>query len=483
MIEYLNKTKKYGIPADYYDHIQVWLNWWKGFYKPFHEFTEINGTAARKRKLYTLKMAKKVSEDWAAILLNEKTQLVIEDKASSEFIQGPEDLQGTGGVLGENDFWTQGNALVEKAFMSGTGAFVPKIFGAIVEGDRIIGTADGKIHIDYLPAYQILPITVRAGRVIDVAFVSIVKNQGEQFIYLETHELIRGRGYRITNEYFKAVNDAITPAPLPEGIAEVIHTGSDVPLFALFSPNVVNTFDNANGLGLSIYAEAIDNLMGVDLAYNNFCRDFKLGGKKVFYNQDIIQRDANGNAITPDDVMQQLFVQVGEGLIDENGKQNAVQEFNPSLRVAENKDGVQAQLDYLSFKVGFGTKHYQFNGGTIVTATQYTGDKQELIQNAAKHYIAVEKALKDLVKSILWIGKEIFGLPVDPDTRVTVNFEDSYIIDKESERERDRQDVRDGLMQKWEYRVKWYGESEEEAKAMVSTGLTDDELMGFGGGK
>ena len=58
-------------------------------------------------------------------------------------------------------------------------------------------------------------------------------------------------------------------------------------------------------------------------------------------------------------------------------------------------------LDYLSFKCGLGTKHYQFNAGSIVTATQYTGDKQELIQNAAKHYIPVEAALKAVVKDAL----------------------------------------------------------------------------------
>ena len=39
-------------------------------------------------------------------------------------------------------------------------------------------------------------------------------------------------------------------------------------------------------------------------------------------------------------------------------------------------------------------------------------------------------------------------------------------------------------MQKWEYRVKWYGESEEEAKARLADGEpTDDELMGFEDGE
>jgi A118 family predicted phage portal protein len=192
--------------------------------------------------------------------------------------------------------------------------------------------------------------------------------------------------------------------------------------------------------------------------------------------------DAEGNIVTPDDVMQQLFVQVGDALVDENGKQMAVQEFNPELRVQENKEGIQSQLDYLSFKCGLGTKHYQFNAGSVVTATQYMGDKQELIQNAAKHYIVIERSLKALVRAILWAGKEILGQSVDPEATVTINFEDSYIIDKESERLRDLQEIRDGIMQKYEYRVKWYGEDEATAKKMIAQQLSNDELMGFRGG-
>lgn len=45
---------------------------------------------------------------------------------------------------------------------------------------------------------------------------------------------------------------------------------------------------------------------------------------------------------------------------------------------------------------------------------------------------------------------------------------------KDALRERDRQDVRDGLMQKWEYRVKWYNETEEVAKSMCPVESTAD---------
>lgn len=478
VIKYLNKELKYDISSSYYEHIKKWDDWWRGFYKPFHEFTEVNGSHTKKRELYSLKMAKKVCEDWASLLLNEKTQIVVDDATSSTFLLGEDDEAGEAGVLGNNDFWKDGNALVEKAFYSGTGAIVLRFDGMVIKNGAVTRNPNTKIRIECLPAMNIVPLTVKQKKIVDVAFVSEVLVKGNKFTYIETH-IKEADGYHITNAYFKDDHGILKPQPLPKGIAPLINTGSDIPLFVVVKPNIVNNIDDSTGLGISVYANAIDALKGVDLAYNNFNRDFKLGGKKVFINEDLTAQDENGNTITPDDVAQQLFISTGDGFLDKNGNNNKICEYNPLLRVAENKEGIQGQLDYLSFKVGLGTKHYQFNAGSIVTATQYMGDKQELVQNASKHYIVLSKALKDLVKAILWAGNEICGQPVKPDAKVSIIFDDSYIIDKESERLRDQQEVRDGLMNKWEYRVKWYGEDKNTAKNMVADEQTDNELMDF----
>ena len=61
-------------------------------------------------------------------------------------------------------------------------------------------------------------------------------------------------------------------------------------------------------------------------------------------------------------------------------------------------------------------------------------------------------------------------LGVDPETEMTVRFDDSYFIDSESERARDRAEVEAGLMQPFEYRMKWRGESRETALSMTGRG-------------
>lgn len=489
IVKVLNKELDTNITSDYYNRIEEWRQWWAGYVKSFHQFSETTDTGKKKeRKLYSMKMAKKICEDWASLLLNEKTRIVVSDKSSSEFLQGKEAEQETGGVFGSISFWDEANSLVEKAFYSGTGAFVMKLDGLSVgSSGAVLKSPDAEIRMEYLPAMCIFPLTVRYHKITEVAFASESTVRGKKYVYIEIHTL-ENNAYVIQNRYFKSSGGTLIPAPLPDGVAERINTGSPYPFFSIIRPNMVNPHDNNLGLGCAVYAQAIDNLKGVDISYNNFNRDLWLGGKKVFYNRELtktIGNDKDGNPIyiAPDDMLQQLFVSVGDEVIDDK---KLIQEFNPSLRVQDNRDAVQAQLDYLSFKCGMGTRHYQFSNNmraAQVTATQYAGEKQELKQNAAKHGIIVENALQGIVRAILWAGKNILAQPVDPDTPVIVEFSDGYIVSDEEKKADDRQDVTNGVMQRWEYRVKWYGEDEATAKANVQPVGPTYGLSQYAGGE
>ena len=67
IINWLNNQFGYTISKDYYANISVWKNWWKGFHEPFHRIVFENGEKRKSRDMYTMKMAKKVCEDWAIL--------------------------------------------------------------------------------------------------------------------------------------------------------------------------------------------------------------------------------------------------------------------------------------------------------------------------------------------------------------------------------------------------------------------------------
>ncbi len=473
IIKILNKELGASITSDYYNQIEEWRQWWAGYVKSFHRFSETTDTGRKKeRTLYSLKMAKKICEDWAACLLNEKTQIVLKDKASSEFLQGPAEEQSTGGVFRDISFWDEANSLVEKAFYSGTGAFVMKLDGlAAGEDGAVLTSPDAKVRMEYLPAMNIFPITQRYHQITEAAFASENTVRGQRCVYIEIHTLENGV-YVIQNRHFTYSDGSLLPAPLPEGVAARINTGSPYPFFSVIHPNIVNPYPNNLGLGCSVFSQAVDNLKGTDIAYNNFNRDLWLGGKKVFYNRELtrtigVDKDGKPIYIAPDDMLQQLFVSMGDEYTEDK---KLVYEFNPDLRVTANRDAVQAQLDYLSFKCGMGTRRYRFDaaGGVQITARQYTGEKQELKQNASKHGIVIERALQGIVRAILWAGKNVLGQPVDPETPIVVVFSDGYIVSDDEKKADDRQDLLSGVLLPEEYRVKWYGESIEDARAALS---------------
>lgn len=441
----------FSMNSSYYGIIAEWESWWRGHNRSFHEFYE-NAAGGRiiRRELYRMNMAKKICEDWAALLLNDRTVIRVDDEVGAMFV---------GKVFRETDFMTQANRLVEKAFAVGTGAVILRLGGltAAEDGTLSVKAGEGSVSFEWVDAAHILPLSVQNGIITEAAFVSEGIRRGEEYVYLEIHELEED-GYVIRNEiYIRENGELVRKAVEGEescACAE-IHTGSRTPLFSILSPNIQNNFDDGNGLGVSVFADAIDCLKGVDLAFNNFCRDIKLGGKKVFLNQSLISRDDQGNILTPDDVAQQLFVPLGDSDFSDHPM---IVEHNPELRTTENSEAVQSQLNYLSFRCGLGTHHYTFtgvDGRTRLTATQYMGERQDMRQNAVKHQKKVEAFLRGAVRALLWAAETVFCLDIDRNAEIAVTFDDSYFTDSESQRSRDLAELEAGVRTAEEYRRKW----------------------------
>ena len=150
--------------------------------------------------------------------------------------------------------------------------------------------------------------------------------------------------------------------------------------------------------------------------------------------------------------------------------------------------GMNEALNFLSTRVGLGENRYKYDASGITTATQVISENSAMFRNAKKHEIIIDAALRGLVDTIIYAASTFAGATVKQDATVKVQFDDSIIEDKNAERERDRQDVAAGLMAKWEYRVKWYGETEEQAKKWEADqkaarpSLEDEFALRFGAG-
>lgn len=363
---------------------------------------------------YSLKMAKKVCEDWANLLFNEKTVVTSKDAKADKILKN---------VLGSERFKLGMNNLIEKSFALGTGAV-------------ILRRKNNEVDFDFVGADSIIPISFKDGEIDEVAFASDFYYRGKRYTYLECHLKAEDGKYVITNEY---LDDVFGVANLNTGVLPKVYTNSYVPWFTIVKPNIVNNLNDSTPLGVSVYANAIDVLKGVDLAYDNLCTDFFLGGKMIMMNETVIAKEEGGRRIPPQFSRKRLFMSMGDSIID--GKM--YEEYNPALRVDENTKGIYTQLSLLSSLCGLGENFYKNGYNEIKTATEVISENSSLFRCVKKHEIILENALVGLGKAILGI----YGVDAD----VEVIFDDSIIEDTASKRAQDFKDVEAGLMEKDEY--------------------------------
>ena len=152
-----------------------------------------------------------------------------------------------------------------------------------------------------------------------------------------------------------------------------------------------------------------------------------------------------------------------------------IYEVDMELRADQHSKAINDDLNFLSFKCGFGTERYRFEKGTVATATQVISENSDMYRSLQKHEIILDSVIKELIAIIIRLGIVLHRPNLKESVDVAIDFDDSIIEDKASERQQDRQDVSMGAMKLTEYRAKWYGETEEEAARHIVQEIPNPE--------
>lgn len=450
--------------SNYYTNIGEWLEWYRGNVKSFHSIKVSNGLTTPTREIYALKMAKRVCEDWASSMLNEDVNIVVNsnNKKSSIFVQGS---KGNSGVLGSNNFDVLLSQTIEQMFALGTSALIIDLDNiAVDEQGNVVDGSKATIKLKSVNATRIIPISWSNGVVTEASFVSELVHSGKTYYVVSSH-IKEDDGYVIYNDL---IDTNYKTASLNINLLPVLRTKSLKPLFYIMKTNIVNNIDLDSPMGLSIYANAIDTLKGCDVAYDCCLREVITGQRIVMMNKCLLTTDDSGRPIAPQDVKQTYMQFFGDDA--QSDVSEFIKEFHPTLNTDALDKELQNQLNMLSSKVGLGSNYYRFDSSSgVVTATEYVGERNDFMRNAVKISKSIKIALKDLFLGILFVGKNILGANVDDNAKIDITLSDGVVEDDTKEREQDRQDVRDGIMTKAEYRAKWYGETIEEAKAVIDS--------------
>lgn len=417
--EWLVENKYNTATDETYSHIFEWLEWYQNDVEKFHKYKVFNGVVTKEEERYKLGMAKKVCEDWANLLLNEKVAI----KAGNYEKRLQE-------VLDNNNFLVRANQLIEMAFALGTGAIVEYLDGE-------------EVMIDYIRADMIYPLSWDNGDITECAFGSVRVIGGKEVLYLQIHRLgdaEQGENpelYYIENKYID--REEAVELSVPDGVLPLVSTGYDRPLFQIITPNICNNIDLDSPLGVSVFANAIDQLKGCDLVYDSYMNEFVLGRKRILVPISFakMQMEKDGVAAPAFDASDTVYYQM-PGDRDSNLK---LTEVDMSIRANEHELAVQRSLDVLALKTGLGTGRYQFDSSGVKTATEVISDKSDLYQNRQKNAIIVNAALIDMVEAIAFLDAE-------KEVEVSIDFDDSIIEDTNTTIDKNIKLVQGGLRSK-----------------------------------
>ena len=465
------KLKELGfetVPDEFYtQNIDVWQKWYEGKVNKFHEYKVYTGSRYVTCQRYSTGMAKKVSEDWANLLMNEKVKVTLEGKAEQEFYDA---------VCKENNYAVKCNEMQEKKAALGTGAYVFSVAGVPVDEESGEIEGNGRaIKLDYVMAGNIIPLSWENGKILECAFAIERTIKGKKYIYCQIHHLVNGV-YDIENHLYAKDNEQLSEADMHEvegfeNVPTTVHTNSNKRQFVIDRMNIANNSSMDNPMGISVFANAIDQLKGVDVAYDSYVNEFILGKKRIMVKPSAM-KDLDGNmAFDANDV---TFYIMPEDSQDDS----VIHEIDLSLRTDAHKTGIQDMLNMLSTKCGFGEQHYKFENGAIATATQIVSENSTLFRTIKKHEIILEDVLIETARIILRLGNTYLGKSLNEDVEISVDFDDSIIEDKATEFQRDVQMLSMGILQPYEFRMKWMNEDEATAKEALPQmeQLVQDEL-------
>lgn len=244
-------------------------------------------------------------------------------------------------------------------------------------------------------------------------------------------------------------------------------------LFGVFKMPGANNIDLDSPLGLSAFAEALEELKDLDVAYSRNSTEIYDSKRIVLVDERLVQmpsiKDSKGNIIR-----QKLHLPKYAKNVNADDQNSFYQEINPQINIEQRKQEIDFQLSLIGCKCGFSNGYFVLDEKTgMVTATQVEADDRETIQLIKDTRDKLKICLEDLFYAQS-VFADLYGLAPVGEYKVNYDFGD-ITFNAEEDRARALQLANSGYFPKWYYLVRWEGFSEEEAKAMVEEAQPKEE--------
>lgn len=349
-----------------------------------------------------------------------------------------------------------------------------------------------KIEFNYVKATDFYPLAFSAnGKITEAAFIERIFTKEAVFSKVEYHQLV-GTTLTVRNLAFKTVNSntsiystldgqlgtEISLSEVPEWsnlAPQTIIDNVDSLLFAYFKMPQANTIDLTSPLGVSGFSKAVDLIHDADEQYTDLLWEFEGGQLAVD-----VDRTAFNPLIDKDGKQTVQLPKFQDRLFRRNldlGEDDTYNVFSPNLRDANIINGLNNILMHIEdvCDLARGTlSNVTFSEAR--TATELKILKQRTFSANKDIQTELQGTLEQVI-TIMDKYCDLYNI-VDgskDDYEVAYDWDDSILVDKDTERQVDMIDVDKGRMSKIEYRMKWYGETEAQAQESLDKILDEQQ--------
>lgn len=247
----------------------------------------------------------------------------------------------------------------------------------------------------------------------------------------------------------------------------------DSMLFGLFRMPSSNDIDMNSPLGLSVFANAVEELRDLDVAYSRNAEEISDSRKLVLIDERLTmlpaKKDKLGNT-TRQYVRLPHFVR---NVMGESEKE-FYQEINPQLNTDTRQQGINNLLSLIGCKCGFSNGYFVLDEKTgMVTATQVESDDRRTIQLIKDVRDALQQCL-DEVFYAQSVFADLYGGTPSGEYEATYDFGD-ITYNHEEDKLRWWGYVTAGKVPFWTYLMKFEGYSEKEAKELSLAAQEEDK--------
>ena len=334
-----------------------------------------------------------------------------------------------------------------------------------------------EIEFDFVQADRFFPLAFDAnGKVIEAAFIQTKVNKAMERVYirLEYHKL-ENRTLTVQNMAFESTDmglansnniktatnlgRAIPLTAVPEWATmqpTTVIEGVDRLLFAYFRMPEANTVDPYSPLGVSGYSRVVNLIKDADMQYSRLLWEFEGGEMAIDVDRNALMIDGDKTIIPQK--QQRLFRKV------DLNTEDTYNVFAPALRDVSITNGLNTIFMRIEDACGLsrGTLS-EVTQQEAKTATELKILKQRSYATNADIQMALQDALEDAVY-VMDVYCDLYDVTPAGEYETSFEWDDSIIVDSESELSKRITLMQNGLASRLETRMWYFGETENQAR-------------------